>query len=160
MPVFMCIYCELVSSMIVYSKMLSNSWRSAVVWIYKGLVVCVVLIIAFFLYQMILTGRANVASNSSALVVAKHRSQAHLVAWTTLLLVLLIETGVRLNGGSERNVWFWIHAAFAVLYTASIAVLVFWYDGTHAYHKALAYVAMGCFLVVACLGVPMLFKRF
>jgi hypothetical protein len=131
-----------------------------IILLYKAIVISVIVVIGVLLYQMILTGKANRASGFNPDVIDLHREKSRLVVWATIALVLLIEAGVRIKGGSERNLIFWIHTVFAVLYTVSIGLLAFAYDGSRFYHKLLAYFAVGCFMVVAALGIPMLLKRF
>ena len=127
---------------------------------YKIVVVLCVIVIAFFLYRMAITGMAVKASGHGVKEVAIHRHTANTLGWMSLGLVLLIEIGVRLKGGSKMDVTFFMHMVPAVFYAVSLITLLFWYDGTHPYHKILAYFCMASFVGVAYLGIPMLLERF
>lgn len=142
------------------STFLHSEWRKPVMDIYKILVVLCILVIACLLFRMNATGIAVRESGRNPALVEVHRNAANTVGFATLFLVLLIEVGVRIKGGSDRDTIFWVHAFFAVLYSLCIGALVFGYDGTRLYHKHIAYIAMGSFAGVAFFGIPMLFKRF
>ena len=129
--------------------------------LYKIVVVLWIFVIACLHIRMYQTGQVAKHTNRSRTAVMRHTVTARYLLIATLLLVFLIEGGVLINGRSERDVVFWVHLVFAIAYTLSVVVLYFWYNGmTHPNHKYLAYFAMANYAIVACIGIPMLYKRF
>jgi FtsH-binding integral membrane protein len=134
--------------------------RKRMMMVYKMLVVGVVALISVLLYKKNPTGAANRWTKHSTDVVAVHRKLGWYILLATVALVLLIEKGVRMKGGSQKNAWFWVHIVAAIVYFLSVLMLVLFYHGDRPFHKYVAYIAMASFAVLACIGIPMLFKRF
>ncbi|GAC1412377.1 MAG: hypothetical protein NVSMB66_1250 [Candidatus Doudnabacteria bacterium] len=125
-----------------------------------AIVIILIAVILFLMTQMVITGRANKSSGRDPAIVREHLQYAHKLALFTGLLVLAIEAGVRLNGGSKHDALFWIHAGFALVYIVTL-LLLFRYTGYMSnYHRWIAYTNLGSFLGVALLGVPMMLRRF
>lgn len=124
------------------------------------IVIALIAAIFYLMAQMVITGIHNRRSDRNPAVVAEHQQYARRLAWVTTALVLAIETGVRLKGGSKHDALFWSHAFFALLYVSTL-LLLFWYTGNKsAYHRWIAYTNMVSFMGVAMLGVPMMLRRF
>ncbi len=128
---------------------------------YKIVIVLLATWIFIQFYRMAMTGRANLRSNKNPVVVANHRKVANNLALSTVVLVILIEGGVRLKGGSEYNTMFWVHASFSGLYALSLVGLFFLPHGhNNKIHEYLAGFTFFAFFVSSSLGIPMLFSRF
>ncbi len=128
---------------------------------YKVTVIAMTVLIGYLLVQTILAGIASHAAGRAVQVVAGHERAAHWLGWASLGLVILIEVGVRIKGGSKHDAVFWAHSVFAALYAASLILLLFYYNGYRGAHHALVgYICAGSYVGLAAIGIPMTLTRF
>jgi hypothetical protein len=128
---------------------------------YQFAVIATTLGVGGCLFRVVLAGIRTRRTGRAAGLALRHRRLAQELGWSSLVLVLLIEVGVRLTGGSERDGIFWLHLGFAACYSASLVTLLFFYNGYRgAYHALLGYVCAGSYFGLAILGIKMALERF
>lgn len=165
------------ASVVTFSS--QNSRRSTMIIAYQFFALSLALAIGTALFFMPITGkrlslaRKHVAQIRSVTHVnyvtaqvelfaagQAHKKNANWLFGLTLLLVVSIVAKIALFGRSERDVLSHIHLAFALLYFIPLVVMYFWYDGTHLYHKEVAYFVMVCYAIMTPIGIQKLFTYF
>lgn len=128
---------------------------------YQFAVIAATLGVGGCLIRVVFAGIRTRRTGRAAGLALRHRRLAQELGWASLALVALIEVGVRLSGGTERDGIFWLHLGFAACYGVSLVTLLFFYNGYRgAYHALLGYLCAGSYFGLAVLGIKMALERF
>ncbi len=139
----------------------SKIFTSEVRMLFKIAVISMTLLIGILLLRVIIAGRQTSLSGRNPTQASIHERRAKQLGAAAIGLVLLIETGVRLKGGSNHDLLFWTHSVFALAFALSLALLIFRYDGYRGtYHAWVGYFCAAAYIGLASLGIPMALTRF
>ncbi|GEM_PF-3736461 len=127
---------------------------------YKVILFGILAAITLNLVKVASTGKINASNQKTEASMHSHKTAARWAFGLMLLLVLLIEIQVRINGGAEFDYIFFLHLACAIPCLICLLLLNFYFNGLRSIHHSwIAYLCFILFTGTTITGVPMIWYR-